>query len=224
MPRSEINEQMSQFPSPLTWPVVMLITDRHLAGGEDALVAAVGEAVAGGVNAVQLREKDLSPPELLSLAIRLRGVIAERAVFLVNGSMDVALAVGADGVHLPEAAPMVERPGRPFFIGRSVHSHEAAEAAWAECSDYLIAGPVYETASHPGMAPGGPELVEEIARGVALPVLAVGGITAERVEEVRRAGASGVAVISAVLGARSPREAARGLRDATDSAWAGRGV
>jgi len=210
---------MSQYSSALTWPVVMLITDRHLARSEDGLVAAVGEAVAGGVNAVQLREKDLSPAELLSLAVRLREVIAERAVLVVNGSLEVALTAGADGVHLPEAAPMVERPERLFIVGRSVHSRETAEQAWAECSDYLIAGPVYETTSHPGMAPTGTRLIEEIAGVVALPVMAVGGITAGRIEEVMRAGASGVAVISAVLGSRSPRDAARELREAVDAAW-----
>jgi len=204
----------------LTLPVLMLITDRNLAGSEDTLVVAVREAVAGGVNAVQLREKDLTPGELLPLAVRLREVVAERAVFVINGSAEVALAAGADGVHLPEAAPMIERPERPFIIGRSVHSREAAERAWTECSDYLIAGPVYETASHPGIEPGGPALIEEITAAVTLPVLAVGGITAGRVEEVMRAGASGIAVISAVLGARSPREAARELREEVDSGWA----
>jgi len=204
----------------LPLPTLMLITDRHVAGGEDALVAVVGEAVAGGVNAVQLREKDLSPAELLSLAARLREAIAGRAVFVVNGSLEVALAAGADGVHLPEAAPMVERPERPFIVGRSVHSREAAERAWAERSDYLIAGPVYETASHPGMAPAGTRLIEEIAGVVALPLLAIGGITEGRIEEVMRTGANGVAVTSAVLGSRSPRKAARELRQAVDAAWA----
>ena len=204
----------------LTLPVLMLITDRYLAGGEDALVHAVAEAVAGGVNAVQLREKDLSPSELLALGVRLREVIADQAVFVVNGSLEVGL-VGAGGVHLPEAAPMIERPQRPFIVGRSVHSLEAAERAWAECSDYLIAGPVYETASHPGMAPTGTRLIEEIAGVVALPVMAVGGITAGRIEEVMRAGASGVAVISAVLGTGSPRDAACELREVVDATWPG---
>ena len=122
------------------------------------------EAVAGGVDAVQLREKDLLPAELLALAVRLRKVTSGRAAFFVNGSNQVALAAGADGLHLPEDASMVERPERPFVIGRSVHSREAAERAWAECSDYLIAGPVYETASHPTVIPLGPALIEEMAR------------------------------------------------------------
>lgn len=202
-------------------PVLMLITDRRLAGGEDRLVEAVGEAVNGGVNAVQLREKDLSSADLLRLANRIREATSGRAALIVNGSLEVALAAGADGVHLPEAAAMVERPERPFLVGRSVHSREAAERAWAECSDYLIAGPVYETTSHPGTAGGGPELIESITAAVAIAVLAVGGITAQRVEGVIRAGASGVAVISAVLGSPRPEEAARELREAVDAALRG---
>jgi thiamine-phosphate pyrophosphorylase len=200
----------------------MLITDRKLAGSEDALVEAVREAVAGGVSAVQLREKDLGPADLLTLARRLREATAGRAALVVNGSLEVALGAGADGVHLPEAAPMIERPARPFVIGRSVHSREAAERTRGECSDYLIAGPVYETTSHPGTKPGGPELIEETSAAVALPVLAVGGITAGRVEEVMRSGASGIAVISAILGSSEPGEAARELRERADSVWAGR--
>jgi thiamine-phosphate diphosphorylase len=142
----------------------------------------------------------------------------------VNGFLEVALAAAADGVHLPEYAAMAERPDRPFAIGRSVHTREAAERAWAECSDYLIAGPVYATASHPGVTPLGPELIEEVTGAVAVPVLAVGGIRAERVEEVMGAGASGVAVISAVLGAKAPRQAARDLLEAVVSARHNRGV
>ncbi len=173
----------------------MLITDRCLAGEADALVHAVSEAVEGGVTAVQLREKDLLRP------------------------LEVALAGEADGVHLPEHAPMVARPQRPFFIGRSVHSLEAATAAWAECSDYLIAGPIFETASHPTAAPAGPQLIESIAVAVAIPVLAVGGITVERVGDVLRAGAAGVAVISDILSAQSPAKAARRLKNALTEEW-----
>jgi len=198
----------------------MLVSDRHLAGGEDALLAAVDDAIAGGVNAVQLREKDLSPAELLPLAKRLREVTAGRAMMVVNSSVGVALASGADGVHLPEELPTIERPSRPFLVGRSVHSREAAEQAWSVCSDYLIAGLVFVTASHAGAEPGGVQLIESITGVVAVPVLAVGGIDTQRVDDVVRSGASGVAAISAVLGARSAREAARELRGALDAAWA----
>jgi len=202
------------FETRLTPPFMMLITDRRLAGGSNALVDAVDQAVDGGVTAVQLREKDLPPHELLPLARRLRIVTRDRAALIVNGPLEIALAAEAGGVHLPEDGPMVERPPRPFLIGRSVHSLAAATAAWAECSDYLVAGPIFETASHPNAAPAGPELIESIAGAVAIPVLAVGGITAERVRDVVRAGAGGIAVISAILSAQSPRKAAQRLKNA----------
>jgi thiamine-phosphate pyrophosphorylase len=201
----------------------MVVTDRVLCGGEDALVAAVEAAVACGADAVQLREKDLADGDLLALARRLREV-TRGALLVVNGPLDVALAAGADGVHLPEDAPPVSRPREDLLLGRSVHSLEAARRAEAEGADYLIAGPVYETRSHPGGALAGPALIQETARAVRVPVLAIGGVTPERVEEVVRAGASGVAVISAVLAQRDPRAAAEALRRTLDAAWAANGA
>jgi thiamine-phosphate pyrophosphorylase len=197
----------------------MAVTDRALCRGADGLVAAVEAAVSGGADAVQLREKDLAEAELLPLARRLRAVTEGRALLIVNGPLEVALAAGADGVHLPEHLPMPLRPRRGFLVGRSVHSAEAARRAGAEGADYLIAGPVYETRSHPSVEPAGLALIEEIAAAVRVPVLAIGGITTEHVEEVVRAGASGVAVISAVLAQPDPRAAAEALRRALDAAW-----
>ncbi len=212
----------------LSLPCLMLVSDRSLCPD---LVGAVEAAVTGGVDAVQLREKDMPSEELLPLARRLRQATEGRAVLtgrqallLVNGPLAVAQAAEARGVHLPEDAPPVERPREGFLIGRSVHSLAAAGRAEAEGVDYLIAGPVYETPSHPGREPAGLALIEEVARGVRLPVLAIGGVTAGRVEEVVRAGASGVAVISAVLAQADRRAAAEGLRRALDAAWAAAGV
>lgn len=206
--------------STLPTPALMLVTDRRLAGGHDALLRAVDEAVDGGVDVVQLREKDLPPEALLPLARRLRQVTSGRALLVVNGPLEVALACDADGLHLPEGVADASRPGRPFLVGQSVHSREAAVRAWSACRDYLVAGPVYATPSHPGAAGCGPALIESVASAVAVPVLAIGGITPERVEEVVRAGARGVAVISAILAAPSPRAAAAALRDILEMAWA----
>jgi thiamine-phosphate pyrophosphorylase len=209
----------------------MLVTGRSLCavpagrqGGADGLVAAVEDAVGGGVDAVQLREKDLTLDELLPLAGRLREITLGRALLLVNGPLDVALAAAADGLHLPEAAPPVERPRPGFLVGRSVHSVEAARRAEAEGADYLIAGPVYQTRSHPGVQPAGVYLIEEITCRVRIPVLAIGGLTAERAEDVVRAGASGIAVISAILAKEDRRAASSQLRSALESAWAAVGT
>jgi thiamine-phosphate pyrophosphorylase len=198
-------------------PCLMLVTDRALAGG-DRLVEAVAAAVEGGVNAVQLREKDLAPPDLARLAWRLREVIDDRASLIVNGNAEVAREVAADGLHLPAGAPFA-RPDGVALAGRSVHSVEEAQQAEREGADYVIAGPIYETPSHPGGAPASLRLVSGIVAAVSVPVVAIGGITAARVPDVLSAGVSGVAVISAVLGARSPRVAASALREALRGRW-----
>lgn len=195
----------------------MLVTDRRLAGGEDALVDAVAEAVEGGVNAVQLREKDLPKAELLSLSRRLREVTAGRALLLVNGPLDVALEARADGVHLPEHAPAQGGGPEPrVIVGRSVHSVDAAVRAEEEGAGYLVVGPVFETASHPEAQAGGLEIIRKVVSATRVPVLGIGGITSKNAADVMRAGASGVAVISAILGADFPGVAARELRDAVD--------
>ena len=212
-------------------PCLMVVTDRAQCGGAEGLVAAVEAAVSGGADAVQLREKDLPDSELSTLARRLREVTQGRSLLLVNGPLTVALDAGADGVHLPEGLPagrhgepMSLRPSEGFLVGRSVHSVEAARRAEAEGADYLIAGPVYETRSHPGVQPTGLALIEEIASVVRVPVLAIGGVTAKRVGEVVRAGAAGVAVISAVFASPNPRAASEALRRTLDSAWATTGA
>ncbi len=194
-------------------PCLMLVTDRHQCKGD--LVSAVAAAVKGGVHAVQLREKDLSASELVALGRSLQQAIAGHAIFLVNDRADVAAALGADGVHLPEnglpaQAARLLLP-HPRLVGRSVHSVEGALKAAAEGVDYLVFGNVYETGSHPGFPAAGIPRLQEVVSAVAVPVLAIGGVTAARVSELRAAGAAGVAVISAVLGVRDPRKAAGDL-------------
>ena len=212
-------DRMRRWPA----PYLVLITDRSRLRGR-SFEAVVCPAVEGGVNAVLLREKDLETGELYDLAMMLRHLLRGQALFLVNDRVDVALATGADGVHLPErslpgkAARQIA--GESCIIGRSVHSVEAALRAADEGDDYVQAGAAYETASHPGQAPAGVELIRGVAEAVRVPVIAVGGITAANAAEVIHAGADGVAVISAVWDAADPRAAARALREALDAAYA----
>jgi thiamine-phosphate pyrophosphorylase len=190
----------------------MLITDRHVAGGEDALVRRVREAVDGGVNVVQLREKDLDDDALLPLAERVRDAIGGHAKLIVNGSLDIALAVGADGVHLPEDAPPLPKRPSGLIVGHSVHSAKGATLAEAAGADYVVFGPVYETASHPGVPAAGLEALSGVVKAVSIPVVAIGGVLITRVAAIMDANAAGVAVISAILGSPSPYEAASAIR------------
>lgn len=195
-------------------PCLAFVTDRKRCAGR-RLETVVDDAVSGGVNLVQLREKDLPAAELYDLAIKLRDVIQHRALFFVNDRVDVALACGADGVQLGEqglptgAARAVA--GHRLLIGRSVHSVEAAIAAANEGADLLLAGTVFPSASHPGEAPQGLTLIEGITERAWVPVLAIGGVTAGNVASVMRSGAAGAAVITAISLSPDPRGAARGL-------------
>ena len=192
-----------------------LVTDRRLGG---TLVSKVAQAVAGGVNLVQLREKDLPGRPLLNLATELRAVISSSALLLINERADVAAAARADGVQLgEEALPTKEARkilGPEALIGRSVHSEQGALMAEAEGADFLLVGTMYATSSHPGHEPAGPELIRRIAASCSLPLMGIGGITEANLGPVLEAGAQGVAVISSILAAPDPEQAARGLRQA----------
>ena len=205
-------------------PRLMLVTDRSLCPVE-RLPALVADLVRNGVDAVQLREKDLPPHELLDLARDLRAATAGRARLFVNGAPVVARAAGADGVHLGEYAEAVAavrvRVGRALLIGRSVHSLDGAMAAERDGADLLVLGTVYPSRSHPGGITGGPALVAQVCARVSPPVLGIGGITRENAAAVIRAGAAGVAVISAILAAPVPAQAAWALREVIDTALAG---
>ncbi len=201
----------------LPWPCLCLVTDRRL-GGEEALVSQVAQAVAGGVNLVQLREKDLPGGPLLKLAGELKAVIGHSAMRLINERVDVAAAVGADGVQLgEEALPTREARkilGPEALIGRSVHSELGAKMAEAEGADFLLVGAMYATSSHPGHEPAGPDLISRIATSCSIPLMGIGGINEANLGPVLEAGAQGVAVISSILAAPDPEQAARGLRRA----------
>jgi thiamine-phosphate pyrophosphorylase len=203
-------------------PILCLVTDRQRLG-ESSLEAVVEEAVKGGVNILQLREKDLPARELLALANRLRQATRGRALLVINDRLDVALAAGADGVHLPEnglpEAIARRLMGRHAIIGRSVHSKEAAVEAEQAGADYVQLGTIYATQSKPDLKPSGPKLVREVSAAVAVPVLAVGGVSPENAAEVIEAGASGASVISAILGAEDPQVAAHQLVEAMAEAW-----
>lgn len=196
-----------------------LITDRSVSPRQPADV--VEECLAAGLRAVQLREKDLPTRELLKLADTLRASTRRHgARLLVNDRADVALAAGADGVQrthisLPASALRAIAP-TGFLVGASVHSEAEAREAVAQGADFVVFGPVYDTASKRRYGPPqGVAALEAVAHAAAgRPVLAVGGLTPERVPEVLAAGAAGVAVIGAIYAAPRPADATRAFLDA----------
>ena len=182
-------------------PVICMVTDRRRAGGEQALVDRVAAAVRAGVHLVQVREPDMEARALTALVGRcVEAARGTRARVLVNDRVDVALAAGADGVHLKatsSAAPRV-RTMVPagFLIGRSVHSREEIEhATEAGGLDFLVYGTVFETGSKPGRVPIGLGALRVAVASTPLPVLAIGGMTLATLSGVGSTGAAGFAAI-----------------------------
>jgi thiamine-phosphate pyrophosphorylase len=176
---------------------LLAISDRASLAGE--LPEWFHRLAEAGVDALQIREKDLDDRAVYGLVRLARSALPPRVCLLVNGRLDVALAAGADGAHLPAdgvpVAALRRRFGTAVVLGRSTHSVAAVERARAEGADYVTFGPVYET---PSKARFGPPLgLEALARAAAagVPVYALGGVTLARLGEVAAAGAAGVAGI-----------------------------
>lgn len=196
-----------------------LVTDRHRTAGRP-LVPLVEQAVNGGLRAVQVRERDLATRDLLDLSRSLcASVRARGGLVLINDRIDLVLALGADGAHLrADSLPVaVARRllGPDRLVGVSAHSADDVIRAESEGADFAVLGPIYETPSKRAYGPPiGLRPLEEAGRRSRMPVFAIGGITPARVAEVRRAGAYGVAVVSAILSAASAESAARQFIDA----------
>jgi thiamine-phosphate diphosphorylase len=176
--------------------------------------------VDAGVELVQIREKDLSGralEDLVGWAVFLASSRQGGATrIIVNDRLDVALACGAAGVHLPaDGIPVsaARRAGPPgFLIGASTHTLDEARRAAADGADYVFFGPVFATASKPGVRPVGVEVLAEVVEKLACPVFALGGMTPQRLGEVASAGAAGVAGISVFSEEDSLREMMKAVR------------
>ncbi len=177
------------------------ITDRGTLGGVDRLEANIRLRLEEGVDMVQIREKDMETRDLMRLVIRvLEMPNPHGARILVNSRLDIALACGADGVHLPSnslPAARIRKIAPPGFV-IGVSAHDAGELLRAEedAADFAVFGPVFLTASKPGTQPLGLDVLREAAAAVSIPVLALGGVTRLNMNQCLDAGAAGVAGIS----------------------------
>ena len=190
-----------------------LVTDRRLVPDLPSALQAALSALPPGSAAVQLREKDLPAARLLELAHRLLPICrAASAPLIVNDRVDVARAAKADGVQLPSrgfpVAQTRELLGPDRLIGASCHAADEVAAAHRSGADFALFGPVWDT---PGKTARGIAALKEAVRASSLPVLAIGGVTAETARLAIEAGAAGVACIRSVLGAPDPAAAARDL-------------
>jgi thiamine-phosphate pyrophosphorylase len=175
-------------------------------------------AIAGGADTIQLREKSGSTKEMINAAEQMQAICRNAGVtFVVNDRVDVAIAAGADGVHLGQDDFPIRLArkllGEKAIIGGSAGTMEEARKCLSEGADYVGFGPVYATGSKADAGPaGGLELLRHVAETIPLPIIAIGGITMANAPLVMKAGAHGIAVISAVCCQDDPAEATRSLR------------
>jgi thiamine-phosphate pyrophosphorylase len=196
---------------------VCLVTDRRAAGSRD-LLDIVRAAIAGGTSIVQLREKDADTRAMLEMGRALLDLTRPAGIpLIVNDRIDVALALDAEGVHVGQddmPADIARRLiGPDRILGVSAETEAQAREAEASGADYLGVGTVFATPSKADTgAPIGLEGLRAIAQASSVPILAIGGISAENTAAIAAAGAHGVAVISAIISANDPQAAARTLR------------
>ncbi len=206
---------------PLPYPTLCLVTEMG-PEGEEALLAKVAAAVEGGVDIVQLRAKKLPAGRLLDLGLSIKQRIKGNAKLFVNDRVDVALALGADGVQLGEDAMPVEAvhriSGHKLLVGRSVHSIDGAIEAESQGADFLVIGAVFATGSKPELEPAGPEILREISNVTKIPFLAIGGVNTANVAQILEYGAHGAAVISAILASPDATQATQCLKQAMKDA------
>jgi thiamine-phosphate pyrophosphorylase len=182
-----------------------LITDRKLVTRHASLVTGVRNALKGGVKAVQLREKDLDTRPLLALAYKMRKLTEEhKAKLFINDRFDIALAVGADGVHMTQTSIPVSRVretvGKRLLIGASIHSLKEAKEAERGGADFITFGPVFKTPSKLKYGkPLGIDALKQAGRKINIPVFAIGGINTNRIKNIKESGVHGIAMIRNIL-------------------------
>ena len=192
-----------------------LITDRNHC--KQPFIDTIRLALKGGVKTVQLREKGLATHELYSLACELRKITSDfKANLIINDRVDIALAVEADGVHLGwQSLPLdIVRKlvGFEKLIGVSTHNRQEAIQARNYGADYITFGPIFETPSKAGLLkPTGVDGIQKLKNEIDLPIVALGGINEKNVETVLNGGADGIAVISSIMQAENPEDAAKCL-------------
>ena len=192
------------------------VTDRSWTG-QQSLYEQIEEALKGGVTMVQLREKQLSEDELVAEAIQIKELCHRYEVpLIINDNVDAALKSGADGVHVGiEDAPVSKirkRAGDDFIIGATAKTTEQAKAAEAAGADYLGVGAVFPSPTKKNAIRITPQDLREICGSVAIPAVAIGGITEDNVSQIKGGGMAGVAVVSAIFAAQDIQKAAAELK------------
>lgn len=194
-----------------------VIVDRKACGRRQPVYVA-REAIAGGADVIQLRDKQANAKELVKVGRTIRSLTYRKKVlFIINDRPDIAKAVGADGVHLGQDDLPIDVArsilGRKKIIGLSTHSVLQAREAQKSGADYIGVGPIFATPTKPEYKAVGVDLIKKVRNKIRIPFVAIGGIDESNIDEILDAGAISVAVVRAVCGAKDIKGAAKYLKE-----------
>lgn len=190
-----------------------LVTNSDGFESEDDFLDAIASALEGGVEILQLREKNMPANRILELGRKIKQLCLQYdATFIINDRIDIALLVGADGIHLGQADLDVKSAreilGENIIVGISTHAPEQALKAVADGADYIGIGPVFATPTKQGRIPVGLDYVKWATENISIPAFAIGGIDLDNVEQVINKGAKRIAVVRAIINSKSPQKSA----------------
>ncbi|MEW6623011.1 MAG: thiamine phosphate synthase [Bacillota bacterium] len=192
--------------------MLYLVTNRKLA--KINFYQVIEEAVAGGVDAIILREKDLSTQALKKMAMKIKECIQKHPVkLMVNSNLQVAREIEGAGCHIPFSFMLKEKPAFNGLLGVSVHSLEEAVIAEKNGANYLLAGHVFETRCKEGMKPRGIQWIQSLKEEVNIPVIAIGGIHQQNLPHLLETGVDGIAVMSLIMEAENPYRVTKQLKE-----------
>ena len=182
--------------------ILCLITDTKIKNKKETLNI-IENSVSSGFNMIQLREKHMSSLELLDFGRKIQKIINNRALFIINDRVDIAMALKSDGIHLGEKSIPINLVknllGKEFLIGKSIHQVDSSLSIYESLINYWILGPIYKTLSHPNSKPIGLTPISELKKISKTPIIGIGGINENNSKDVIKKGCSGVAVKRYIL-------------------------
>lgn len=198
----------------LARPILCLVTNSYIVNNNQ-IVDCVTKAINGGVNMIQMREKHLDFKEQLNLAQKLRAITLNKALLIINNNIDIAMSVKADGIQTGKNGEEIKyirsRIGSQMLIGYSSHSLDESIQAAKKGANYLIAGSVFKTASHPELRGKNTQFLCKIKNEINIPLLAIGGINLTNTKLLQKTKINGIAVMRSILERKNPELAARRL-------------